>query len=858
MAKLPTASELSGPVIRNTGMPQVADQTGFARGLTNVGADVADIGNSLRTEQNVTQTIEADGGFSPAINDLERSFDEDGDYGTQAQRFLKGAQAIRDQYAAKITDMKARGIFAADADKKIETYRNRIASTSEGRQREQRLVGAKTGLEGYQKIIADPSISEDDREKAKRASEASIGALQSTGLLTPDQANEWRKNVLEGGEFVYGQREIERDPSVISGKLPSSLSGRSDAAMQFFMSKGWTKEQSAGIVGNLLAESKLDGNSLNPGDGRDGSDSIGIGQWNGDRARALKAFAADKGADWRDVNTQLEFVNHELSTTEKAAGDRIRSASDITGAAEGMIMYERPAGSQNGPQGAHNYKGRVSYAMQAAGQDVKPDWFKNLPPEKQLQLERQADARGREIQTQQAAQQKAAQIQAKDDFSLRIANRDTKLSREEILGNTVLDNGDKATLIRQYDEAEKEGLAIGQAMPLFTSGVLGSVVDPYSEQGKKLVNGMANTLAKTIQPEQQQAVMEDLARQSGYVPQPYFNGIRSGLASGDVQSVAGAAQAAVRINQINPNILGRSTDGNKVQDAATSFQYYTQNMGLTPEQAAQKLIDASDPAKMREREALLKSKPIADELKNLSASDVTKAMGSSWGTDVGAPQTEELRRVGVNPDAEAAIVGDFRRYVEEAVTETGDLDLAKSVAGERFKRIYGTSQFSPVGGDVIMRYPVEKAYPADPSGSHDWVKAQAIEALKGEGVDAGNVYLMPMPNGQTERDIQTGRPARYQIFYEDKNGALQQFNLPFYGDAKAAMEGFNKAKADVRSEYESGMIENRGAAILDAVATDAIRTARSEAEQKYRDYPEQYRSQMVREAERRAMNDAAR
>ena len=78
-----------------------------------------------------------------------------------------------------------------------------------------------------------------------------------------------------------------------------------DAAAQgkaFFVSRGWTPEQASGIVGNLLHESggKLDPNARAKGDGSDGSDSIGIGQWNQDRATALQQFAASKGKPWND------------------------------------------------------------------------------------------------------------------------------------------------------------------------------------------------------------------------------------------------------------------------------------------------------------------------------------------------------------------------------------------------------------------------------------------------------------------------------------------------------------------------------------------------------------------------------
>jgi hypothetical protein len=78
--------------------------------------------------------------------------------------------------------------------------------------------------------------------------------------------------------------------------VKSVLAGTaSEEAMQaraFFERKGMTPLAAAGIVGNLMAESgaRLHTGAVNKGDGADGSNSVGIGQWNSDRAKALSRF----------------------------------------------------------------------------------------------------------------------------------------------------------------------------------------------------------------------------------------------------------------------------------------------------------------------------------------------------------------------------------------------------------------------------------------------------------------------------------------------------------------------------------------------------------------------------------------
>jgi uncharacterized protein (TIGR02594 family) len=142
-------------------------------------------------------------------------------------------------------------------------------------------------------------------------------------------------------------------PSAGVGVSPAvqrtSLPGNVGNAYNYLANKGLPAHQVAGIVGNLRGESHdLNPNAINPGDGADGSDSIGIGQWNGARAVALKQFATATGRKWNDLGVQLDFMLHELKTTEKGAGDALSRAKDSREATAAMIMFERPRGGVAG------------------------------------------------------------------------------------------------------------------------------------------------------------------------------------------------------------------------------------------------------------------------------------------------------------------------------------------------------------------------------------------------------------------------------------------------------------------------------------------------------------------------------
>jgi len=122
-------------------------------------------------------------------------------------------------------------------------------------------------------------------------------------------------------------------------------SGSSKEGMSFLQSKGWTKEQAAGIIGNLQSESGKDMKTNSVGD--DGQ-AYGIAQWHPDRQ---KMFAKVMGKDIKQSSfkEQLAFVDWELNNTEKKAGDQIKEAKTADGAAAAVdIYYERSSGKVRG------------------------------------------------------------------------------------------------------------------------------------------------------------------------------------------------------------------------------------------------------------------------------------------------------------------------------------------------------------------------------------------------------------------------------------------------------------------------------------------------------------------------------
>jgi hypothetical protein len=154
---------------------------------------------------------------------------------------------------------------------------------------------------------------------------------------------------VESGTFKNGSRgERARATALMTGK--STLWDKKDYTntlppqsandtLRFFEEKGWTREQAAGIVANLQAESRMDPKAVG-----DGGKARGVAQWHPDRQEEFKKFSG-KDIGESSLAEQLAFVDYELRHgKEQRAGALLRGAT--TAEQAGAIVsqhYERPA-----------------------------------------------------------------------------------------------------------------------------------------------------------------------------------------------------------------------------------------------------------------------------------------------------------------------------------------------------------------------------------------------------------------------------------------------------------------------------------------------------------------------------------
>ena len=112
-----------------------------------------------------------------------------------------------------------------------------------------------------------------------------------------------------------------------------------------------------GIVAGLSGESgvQLNTGARNKGDGKDGSDSVGIAQWNGKRATDGQRFLG-KPLHEATGFEQLDYLMHELNTTESKAMNAMKAAKDVAGVTRAFVnKFERPADPNAGDVRVERY-----------------------------------------------------------------------------------------------------------------------------------------------------------------------------------------------------------------------------------------------------------------------------------------------------------------------------------------------------------------------------------------------------------------------------------------------------------------------------------------------------------------------
>ena len=225
-------------------------------------------------------------------------------------------------------------------------------------------AGGKKDIERYgrenlerlakgEKISPKEMRSRLQESEAVKTARAQITAAKTT---TPSQIKA-EPTATQTANITETSAKSKTGMTAFTGKGVGET-GSSTEALKFFQEAGYSKEQAAGIVGNLQAES---GPNMKTDSVGDGGIAYGIAQWHPDRQQQ---FAKVFGKDIHEAGfkEQLAFVAWELANTHKAAGNLLRTCQTAEQAAEAVDKhYEISSGTARGQ--------RIANAKALIGED---------------------------------------------------------------------------------------------------------------------------------------------------------------------------------------------------------------------------------------------------------------------------------------------------------------------------------------------------------------------------------------------------------------------------------------------------------------------------------------------------------
>lgn len=174
-------------------------------------------------------------------------------------------------------------------------------------------------------------------------------SFKMLGGVVPDFTVDQKKWAAVKNDFDMLAKDTDNkgfaapDPFDLKNKPKAlSLGGGGSIALtpivQYFQSKGWSRDQALGIASNVWAES-----GGNPHAIGDSGNAYGIAQWHKDRLENMRRFLGKEPSE-ATLNDQLDFMQYELTEGQyKPAGNLLRQQTTAYGAGSVVSRaYEQP------------------------------------------------------------------------------------------------------------------------------------------------------------------------------------------------------------------------------------------------------------------------------------------------------------------------------------------------------------------------------------------------------------------------------------------------------------------------------------------------------------------------------------
>lgn len=268
-----------------------------------------------------------------------------------------------------------------------------------------------TGIDGSHKtgldtVPRDGYIAELHKDEAVLTAEQARQwrAEQNASRVTGFFHNIWKNAKIDREALIQSYKNSMSSASSSSGSISASSanltgSDNAESTWRFFRDKGFSKEGTAGLMGNLYAESGIQPTNLqNSFESRLGSDSeytakvdngsygnfardsagYGLAQWTySSRKQNLFNYAKSAGTSIGDLGMQLNFLYKELSESYSGVFNAIKNASSLQSASNSVLHdFESPANQSSSVEALRASYGQ-SYYNKYNSYDKGTPWVPN-------------------------------------------------------------------------------------------------------------------------------------------------------------------------------------------------------------------------------------------------------------------------------------------------------------------------------------------------------------------------------------------------------------------------------------------------------------------------------------------------
>lgn len=816
MAKLPDATALGDLGSAQSGRPiATIDTTGYARGaaaiaqgakdlgtgLTRAGNYVNDVSVAEQKERDQLEVAKAESQYLVNTKQLQDGLAGETDSNGLKEKYDPLFAGARDDAAALISNPRMRELWALkrtpDVAANSIATENRVYSIT----KDNEIAGANDRLE---QIRQSALTTTDEAKRAEfiKAGQSLIEGLQSNGYIDATKAQavrqKWTEDYATAAISILppeeranllrpkttGEQVVDRIVGVESGGKATAKNSRSSAlgpgqfidATWLSLIKETKPELAAGRSDAELLDLRTD-----PKLSRQMVDAY---------AQKNAAYLQSQGIQATPGNIYLAHFLGPDSAAKVLKADPDVPVAELVGReavrANPSILGGKTAGTV-----------AAWAADKMGGAEMKNGAVDFIPYDKRVQLYRQAEAE---------VTQKQAVVSANRGEELERTILDAGIGkgelpkREAIETDPVLSETARNNLLRQYDKAAGDVAAWKDVWAKFQDPN-GGAFNPYDADERKAVNTLFQTLGSSAQ------ALQAVVDRTGILPKDAAVGIRADLVSNDPARVAASLTLASNLLGKNQNIFVGVEGKSDLENNAVAFRHYIDDLGMTAEDAAKKIVREQSPEYQAGVKAKLKTEDIDAKIrKELSINDVAGQFDNSF---LGlAPNPS----VGFDPATRQSMFSQYAEQVRERYMETGDWSLAKTQAADSLKKTWGISKVN--GSATVMQYPPERAPAyagiADPAAG---VAKQAIDAVKaetGNAIEAKGLRLMPIP-GLTGDAYKAGQPVPYNLMWTDKAGVVHMLNP---GKAFIA-DPLEMKKAEM--ETHRVQLEQRRAAILPAL-----------------------------------------